>query len=170
MKKLTITSLVFGVLSSGMAIAQNTGEMQFIGAVTAATCDIKPEIDGVFQSTVDLGTIKNVAGELGAEKIFKLVPDVECQNNQNAFVGWQSAGLDTVGLANMSGNATGVSILLTAIDGKNTPVTANQQNIPFSNTDGLKSFDFKVQMKANEEGTIGAGTVIAAASYAVAYN
>lgn len=160
-----------GVLNT---VKANTGEVQFIGAVTDTTCVINPEVDGLVKSTIQLGTMK-VDGSAAKEVYFNLVPEsVDCLNKTHASVGWQSAGFDSAGLANMKGDATGTSIALTALNSEpaNEKVTVNKQNITFgsaSNTTGIGAFQFKAQLTKTGTTSPTAGTVISSAAYAVAY-
>lgn len=173
MKKLFIVSAIaigmFGIVNT---VSANTGEVQFIGAVTDTTCNINPEVDGFMKSTIQLGTMK--LDGTGAQAVnFNLVPDTdECLAKTNASVGWQSAGFDNNGLVNMKGDATGASIELVAVNSKtaNEKVTFNKQNIEFGNgTDAIGKFEFTAKLVKSTAGNATPGTVISSASYAVAY-
>ncbi|EBT2497843.1 TPA: fimbrial protein [Salmonella enterica] len=158
-----------GIASTASA---NTGEVQFIGAVTDTTCNINPEVDGVMKSTIQLGTMKT-DGSGTQDVYFNLVPDTEdCLKKTSASVGWQSAGFDNNGLVNMKGDATGASIELVAVNSKvaNEKVTFNKQNIEFGNgTDAIGKFQFKTKLVKNSTTNATPGTVISSAAYAVAY-
>lgn len=172
MKKLAIATLVMGAMASGAALA-NTGEVQFIGAVTDTTCNISPEVGGALKNTIELGTMLTT-DTAGTEVAFKLVPDTkECLDKTSASVGWQSAGFNSMGLTNMKGDATGASIKLVAVNSKvaNTAITGNQQNIEFGDgATAIGAFEFKAQMSRTDAAVAPtAGTVISSASYAVAY-
>lgn len=169
---LAIVSIgAMGVLNT---VSANTGEVQFIGAVTDTTCVINPEVDGLIKSTIQLGTMKP-DGSNAKEVFFNLVPETaDCLSKTHASVGWQSAGFDVAGLSNMKGDATGASITLTAINSKpaNEKVTANKQNITFgsaTDTAGIGAFQFKAQLSKTGTAAATAGTVISSAAYAVAY-
>ncbi|HFG4856833.1 TPA: fimbrial protein [Salmonella enterica] len=173
MKKLFIVPAVaigmFGVVNT---VSANTGEVQFIGAVTDTTCNINPEVGGVMKSTIQLGTMK--LDGTGAQSVnFSLVPDKEeCLEKTSASVGWQSAGFDNNGLVNMKGDATGASIELVAINSKtaNEKVTFNKQNIEFGDgTNAIGKFEFSAKLVKNTAGNATPGTVISSAAYAVAY-
>ncbi|EIP0297783.1 fimbrial protein [Salmonella enterica] len=156
---------------SGVASA-NTGEVQFIGAVTDTTCNINPEVDGIMKSTIQLGTMK--LDGTGAQDVhFNLVPDSkDCLDKTSASVGWQSAGFDNNGLVNMKGDATGASIELVAVNSKtaNEKVTFNKQNIEFGDgATAIGKFEFKTKLVKTSSGNATAGTVISSAAYAVAY-
>lgn len=171
-KKLAISTLVLGVLASGVASA-NTGEVHFIGAVTDTTCNITPEVGGAVKNVIDLGTIKT--NGTGAQEVtFKLVPDTkECLDKTSASMGWQSAGFKATGLVNMGGDATGLVIKLTAVNSSvaNQDVTSNMRNIAFGDgTTAIGAFEYKAKMALEGGVTVATpGTVLSTASYAVAY-
>lgn len=172
MKKLFLGAIISTSLFSGYAFSENTGEVQFIGSVTAATCDIDTEVGGLVKSTIDLGkmTTQDTSGEYVE---FSLVPRTEeCLKKTNGTVGWQSAGFTNSGLANMSGTAGGVSIQLTAINSTtpNEDVTYNKQNVDFGDgTNEIGNMKFKARMFATKGQTVTEGTVLSTATYAVAY-
>ncbi|EAR9301721.1 fimbrial protein [Salmonella enterica] len=169
-KKLTIAALVMGSLAAGAASA-NGGEVQFIGSVTDVTCDISPEVNGVLKNTVELGTMKTDGS--GSQAVdFKLVPrDAACLAKTDASVGWASAGFDSIGLANMKGDATGASIKLITLNSSvpNTAITSNNQNVEFSKAGGIGALEFQAQLVKTGTAAATAGTVISSASYSVAY-
>lgn len=171
MKQMAIAAAIISALGMGAASA-NTGEVQFIGAVTDTTCNINPVVNGAVKNTIDLGTMK-VDGTGADEVAFELVPDSQaCLDKTSASVGWQSAGFDQNGLSNMKGDATGASIKITAVNSTtaNQSVTSNMQTIDFGNgTDAIGSFEFTSQLVKNDGATATPGTVISSATYAVAY-
>ncbi|ECN9266965.1 fimbrial protein [Salmonella enterica subsp. enterica serovar Typhimurium] len=175
MKKIIVASALALGLMSNVASA-NTGEVQFIGAVTDQTCNIYPEVDGVIKSTIDLGTMKP-DGSGTKEVNFRLIPDpseADCLTKTHASVGWQSAGFNSAGLINMKGDATGVAIELTALGTAKgeQKITFNSQNAEYgsaSGTDKLTEFAFKTKLVKSGTANATAGTVISSASYAVAY-
>lgn len=171
MKKLLLPAIISISLLSGYTSA-NTGEVQFIGAVTSETCDIDTEVGGLVKSTIDLGKM-TTADTYGDYVNFELVPRTEeCLKKTSGQVGWNSAGFTNTGLANMKGTASGVSIQLTAVNSTtpNQDVTYNRQTIDFGNgTDAIGNLKFKARMSATAGGTLSEGTVISSATYAVAY-
>lgn len=172
MKKRFLTALVVSALTSSAAFAGNTGEVRFIGAVTSATCNFTTEVNGVVKDTIDLGSMATNEKE-SKEVKFQLVPDgQECFAKTSGVVGWQSAGFTANGLANMNGTAKGVSIELVAVNSTNanTAITSNNQNAQFGNEqDGIGKFEFSTRMVQVESQAVEAGSVLAVASYAVAY-
>ncbi|MDR9891415.1 fimbrial protein [Pseudenterobacter timonensis] len=171
MKQITASAIAMSLLVLANSATANTGQVEFIGAVTDQTCNIYPEVGGLIKSTIDLGTMKTDG--TGAQEVnFKLVPDTqECLEKTSASVGWQSAGFNAAGLANMKGDATGAAIELIAVNSKsaNEKVTFNKQNIEFENASGIGAFEFKTKMVKSGTAAATPGTVIATASYAVAY-
>ncbi|HFU3231298.1 TPA: fimbrial protein [Proteus mirabilis] len=171
MKKLLLPLVMSSALFSGYTLA-NTGEVQFIGAVTSETCDIDTEIGGLVKSTIDLGKM-TTADTNGKYVEFELVPRTdECLKKTSGQVGWQSTGFTNSGLANMKGTAGGVSIQLTAINSTtpNQDVTYNNQSVDFGNgNDPIGNMKFKARMTATAGQTVTEGTVISSATYAVAY-
>lgn len=173
-KVISLSAIALGMIAMMNSASANTGEVQFIGAVTDTTCVINPEVDGLVKSTIQLGTMK-LDGTGAKEVLFNLVPTTkDCLDKTHASVGWQSAGFNAAGLENMKGDAKGASIELTAINSEpaNDKVTANKQNIIFgsnTNTTGIGAFQFKTKLVQTGVSALTAGTVISSAAYAVAY-
>lgn len=171
MKAITASAIAMGLLALTNSATANTGQVEFIGSVTDQTCDIYPEVGGLMKSTIDLGTMKTDGS--GAQEVnFKLVPDTQaCLDKTSASVGWQSAGFNSAGLANMKGDATGAAIELIAVNSKtgNEKITFNKQNIDFDNAAGIGAFEFKTKLVKSGSADATPGTVISTASYAVAY-
>lgn len=181
MKKLIIASAIAMTMASGAAMAADadtaqTGEVTFIGSVTAATCDLAPSVGGVMTDVVDLGTID--VGEDGEEKPFALVkkPGTTCtlEAATTADVTW-GGKFTAEGLANTQGTAEKAHVVLTAkgyndAGDADEPITSAAQTVNFEkaqeklNADGFK---FTAQLKSADDGT--AGTFLSTAYYAVAY-
>ncbi|WP_053289536.1 hypothetical protein [Escherichia coli] len=182
MKKLIIASAIAMTMASGAAMAADantaqTGEVTFIGSVTAKTCDLAPSVDGIMTDVIDLGTIE-VGGD-GYEKSFALVkkPDTTCtlEAATTADVTW-GGKFTAEGLANTQGTAEKAHVVLTAKgydDAGNDDklITSATQTVNFKkaqdklNADGLK---FTAQLKSDQNGGT-AGTFLSTAYYAVAY-
>lgn len=172
MKKIVASAIAMSLLALTGSATANTGQVEFIGSVTDQTCNIYPEVGGLVKSTIDLGTMK--ADGTGAQEVkFKLVPDSkECLDKTSASVGWQSAGFNAAGLANMKGDATGAAIELVAVNSKTADekVTYNKQNIEFGDgATAIGAFEFKTKLVKSGTAAATPGTVISTASYAVAY-
>lgn len=171
-KVFIVSAMAIGMSGIASTASANTGEVQFIGAVSDTTCNINPEVDGIMKNTIQLGTMK--LDGTGVQPVnFNLVPDTnECLEKTSASVGWQSAGFDNNGLVNMKGDATGASIELIALNSKtaNEKVTFNKQNIEFGDgASGIGKFQFTAQLVKSSAGNATPGTVISSAAYAVAY-
>lgn len=172
MKKRFLTALVVSALTSTAAFAGNTGEVRFIGSVTTATCNFNAEVNGVVKDTIDLGTM-SVNDNEGSLINFSLAPDnQDCYTKTSGDVSWQTAGFTSTGIANMNGSAEGVAIELVAVNSTspNTHITANNQTAAFGDGSAeIGKFNFTTRMIKENNATVVAGTVLAVASYAVAY-
>ncbi|GAB1639567.1 hypothetical protein HmCmsJML035_04544 [Escherichia coli] len=181
MKKLIIASAIAMTMASGAAMAADantaqTGEVTFIGSVTAKTCDLAPSVDGIMTDVIDLGTID--VGASGVEKSFALVkkPGTTCvlEATNTADVTW-GGKFTADGLANAQGSAEKAHVVLTAkgYDDAGTSdqeISSSVQTVNFTkaqeklNADGFK---FTAQLNSDAAGT--AGTFLSTAYYAVAY-
>lgn len=178
MKKLAIITAIGMAIASGSAMAAQTGEVQFFGNVTAATCNIIPEIDGAVNNLLQLGTVSNggtgAGNDIGDEIPFalKAAPnDAGCKalgSTKSALVSWDGP-LNAVGVQNVGGLATDAVVLLATVNAKTTPVTSvtsGKNTVEFIenlvNTDGYK---FTAQLK----GGTTVGDFKSAAAYAVTY-
>ncbi|MBS9139699.1 hypothetical protein KEQ58_23630 [Escherichia coli] len=181
MKKLIIASAIAMTMASGAAMAADentaqTGEVTFIGSVTAATCDLAPSVGGVMTDVIDLGTVD--VGEPGVEKPFALVkkPGTACTltATNTADVTW-GGKFTAEGLANTQGTAEKAHVVLTAkgyneAGDSDQSITSADQTVKFEkaqdklNADGFK---FTAQLKSETGGT--AGTFLSTAYYSVAY-
>lgn len=181
MKKLIIASAIAMTMASGAAMAADantdqTGEVTFIGSVTAKTCDLAPSVDGIMTDVIDLGTID--VGNNGAEKSFALVkkPGTTCtlEDATTADVTW-GGKFTAEGLANTQGTAGKAHVVLTAKGhneaGDDKLITSAAQTVNFEkaqdklNSDGFK---FTAQLKSDPNGGT-AGSFLSTAYYAVAY-
>ena len=74
MKKLVLGSAILAVLGmTSTAMAANSGTVNFTGAVSSATCDLKvTNASGAEIPTVDLGTVSTTGTPASVQ--FKLVP------------------------------------------------------------------------------------------------
>ncbi|MCS3432624.1 fimbrial protein [Klebsiella sp. BIGb0407] len=171
MKKISLVLMVMSAMTVTSGYADdNSGELHFIGSVVDITCNIKVLVGGVPGNTIQLGSM-NTDGTGTAAVNFSLASDnAVCLEKISANVGWQSLLLTPEGLGNASGTATGVFIRLTAGNSANTAITANNQNAAFSDPDGIRRFDFMAKL-ALSAGAVAAtaGTVLATATYTVAY-
>ena len=91
MKKLVLGSAILAVLGmTSTAMAANNGTVNFTGAVSSATCDLKvTNASGAEIPTVDLGTVSTTGTPASVQ--FKLVPsDNACLAKNGAQISWTS--------------------------------------------------------------------------------
>lgn len=101
MKKLVLGSAILAVLGmTSTAMAANNGTVNFTGAVSSATCDLKvTNASGAEIPTVDLGTVSTTGTPASVQ--FKLVPsDNACLAKNGAQISWTSNNLTTQGFSN----------------------------------------------------------------------
>lgn len=177
MKKLILGSAILAVLgmSANAMAVPNTGTVNFVGAVSSATCEIGlQDSAGQNMTNVNLGTIaSNATG--GTAINFKLVPqDQTCLTKTAASVTWTSPTLSANGLDNAAANGTNAFVNLLTTNA--TGVVGNQRNIKqgqtafeYSVTGGIKSFDFQAALAKPAAAALTAGPFSASASYVVAY-
>ncbi|MGY0145497.1 fimbrial protein [Edwardsiella tarda] len=179
MKKNIIVTIVSMSMTYSVAIASQ-GEVQFFGNVSAATCDVAPEISGSVNNLIQLGTVTNggtgEGSDIGVEVPFTLkakkATSVGCSalsGTKTATVYWDGP-LNSDGIANQSGLATDAVVLLkptNASDSQEKSISAGKRSATFIenlvNTDG---YQFTAQLKG---GTV-AGDFRSAAVFAVTYH
>ncbi|HGE5896299.1 TPA: hypothetical protein ACGGRP_004432 [Escherichia coli] len=170
MKKLIIASVVAFSLASAASHAAN-GTVNFIGTVTAPTCDIV--IGGTVSggsNTIDLGSA--TIGHSGTVKDFTLAasPATTCTAYTGDIeVSWQAAALNNKGVVS-HGTASDAYATLTAVNSK----TANQSvnstnNAVLFDGDKLKTGGDGLQFKTQLMGGTTAGAYQSTISYMVAY-
>lgn len=171
MKKVIIASTValsfMGMVNTASAAH---GEVQFIGAVTATTCNLVPEVGGAVNNLVQLGTAGLTTAAPAVS--FALKGDANCTAltaTDTAEISW-GGPFNAQGLRAQSGTATGAWVKLTAVNSK----TANQDmtsalstasfagNLIISGADGA-------QFTATLNGGGTAGDYKSAAAFVVAY-
>ncbi|EOY5094738.1 TPA: fimbrial protein [Citrobacter amalonaticus] len=174
MKKLILGSAIVAVMGmSANAMAANSGTVNFMGAVSTATCNLSVKDNaGVDITSVNLGTLASTATTDGTAVTFKLVPqEAACLTKTAANMTWTSPTLSATGLNNASTNGTNATMALNATNATETDKFIKQGNTSFNYNvaGGIKSFDFAAQLKRPAAGTMTAGPFSAAASYVVAY-
>ncbi|ARZ01232.1 hypothetical protein AXW37_09840 [Yersinia ruckeri] len=173
MKFKTIIASVISLIALGGANAfAANGEVQFIGAVTATTCDLIPEVSGAVNNVIQLGTapIDNVATEVE----FALKPNdtqagcAALDTTKTAEIAW-GGQFNASGLENQGGTATGSWVKLSTVNAKTTAIvdmTASKLSADFDGAvlkaDGAK---FKAQLNGLNQ----AGSYNSAAAFVVAY-
>lgn len=167
MKKVIIASIV--ALGMSNAFAAN-GEVQFIGAVTATTCDLTPEVNGSVNNMIQLGTASTGATATAVNFTLKADNSTGCTGldaSKTASIAW-GGPFNAQGLENQSGAASDSWVELTAVNSKtaNEIMTASKTVADFAgdkiNTDGA-------QFKAILNGGSVAGDFKSAAAFVVAY-
>ena len=179
MKKLVLGSAILAVLgmtSSAMA-ANNSGSVNFTGAVTSATCELSvTDAAGSKLSAVDLGSVSSTSGAATAVQ-FKLVPsDATCLAKNAAQINWTSNNLTAQGLGNANTAGTNAYMTLQASNateqGDKSYVKSGQTTFNYAVTrGGIASFNYSAQLvKPTGTGvTVTPGAFSTTASYVVAY-
>ena len=174
MKKLMIASAMAMIMATGSAMAgvkqASQGEVQFVGAVAATTCDVIVSADGAVNNQVQFGVV-NVNET--KNKDFKLsLKDPSCINGSNkATFEWYSPALGDTGIGNQSGTATGSYVELKAKSGvTNNPsridaITALNNSVDFTVTQAVMGFEYTATLHADNT----PGSFETAASYTVVY-
>lgn len=170
LKNIILSSAIAAAMMTGIAHAADSGEIQFMGAVSAKTCDINATVDGAVKNLVQLGTVTANGGTSEKEFQLKLKDAATCDltNLTKAFVTWNASSLNAAGLANLNGTAKDAKVELIALNAKtpNTLVNSTANDVEFESaivkTDGFK-------FKAKLTGGATKGTVDTAAAFAVRY-
>ncbi|HDW0102403.1 TPA: hypothetical protein ACNG5Y_003056 [Escherichia coli] len=174
MKKLMIASAIAMTMTAGSAMAAlgdkgSHGEVQFVGTVAAATCDIVVNEGGVVSDLIQFGTVNKGAT---SEKNFSVkFADPTCADAlTKAHFQWSSPNFSTQGIENQSGSATGSWVELKAVSGTNTTtdvnaITSTNNKVTFNITTAANGFGYKAKLNAGQT----AGTFETAAAYTVTY-
>lgn len=172
LKSFFIPSIIAIATLSGVVHAADSGEVNFLGAVTAKTCDIETSVAGAVNNVVQLGSVVAGGAIPGQEIEFSLkIKDANaCDLTQApaAFVRWAGPSLNATGLSNVNGTATDATITLTAVNAKtaNTAVNSSASETEFeSATIKADGFKFKAQLTG---GNI-KGSVDTSAAFAIRY-
>ncbi|MHC9060968.1 fimbrial protein [Pantoea sp. y20] len=170
-KKIAFIPLFVAVAFAQQASA-NSGDIQFVGSVSTQTCDIKPVVGGTTKNDIDLGTIEYTSASLKADNngkvvSFSLVPATGCTNTNGADVSWVGSSFNNTGLSNVQGTAEGISVKLSTNDAAPQDININHQTASFAKD--VNEFKFNAQMVADKSADVKPGSVIAHASYTVAY-
>lgn len=173
MKKTIIASMVSLAAISMFAsyATAATGQVKFLGAVTATTCALTPTVSGSGNSIIQLPDAATNAA--GTAVTFTLKADATsgCTGltaAQTATISWMG-DLNTKGFMNQGGSATDAWVTLTTVNSKTNPqqtITSANQSTDFAgnviNTTGA-------QFKAVLNGGATAGDFRSVAAFAVAY-
>ncbi|HBM9250536.1 TPA: fimbrial protein [Escherichia coli] len=173
MKKLILTSVIAMAMSAGVAQA-NTGDLQFIGSVSDVTCNIVVENDGVVTNVIQLGTTTPGAKAAPVDFALKAADPTACTLDAvtSAEVAWASPTINSTGLGNGGGTATGTNMTLTAVSatGGAKPIKKGSNFATFTAADvNGNGFKFQAQLDAETSQAATVGSFTAAAAFAVAY-
>lgn len=176
MKKTIIASiLALGIIGVNTAQAADS-EVNFIGAVTAETCDLSPAVGGTTQlsTVVQLGTVAPGEND-GTPVNFSLKaanPAASgCANLEDqdvAHVSWTSPAMNAEGLGATAGTADDAVVILKTLNAKDAQVTINNTTraadfeAKKALSDGLQ---FSAQLKSGQK----SGDFQSVAAFAVSY-
>ena len=158
----TIASL--GMISTAQA-ATAPNEVTFIGAVSATTCELVPEVNGTIMNLIDLGvaTPGNPATPVNFK--FKAKTPADCGTTETITMQWSGPAIGANGLEMTSGTAIGTVVALEAKPASGpVNITNTSDSADFTNTDLLAGLDYTATLNG---GT--AGSFRTAAAYTVSY-
>lgn len=184
MKRLALSLLLAGTFASTADAAGNTGTINFIGVLTATTCDYTlANSAGAAVPAIDLGTASITSFTRGSDVTFQLMPDQtnpSCKHPmstgtppaaQNIVFEVVPSALDANGVVNATGTATGAGIELSVKD-KTGFVKLNSASPRVSDVDidaTTGAIPLKAAMVKAGSATVTAGTVAGGAIFAVTY-
>ncbi len=176
MKKqfLAVSALALAVMS-GSALAAPQ-DVQFVGAVTDSTCNIKPEVGGTTGNFVQMGTVtKGTEQQTGTAFTLKAVPGTGTTNActltgmTTASVSWVG-NFDTDGLKAQSGAAHDAYAIITPVNAKaSTPITSANTTSEFESNKLTAATPEGLQFTAKLKGGKQAGDYVSSAAFVVAY-
>lgn len=186
MKRLVLSSLILvGMFGSSAYAAGNTGTINFVGVLTATTCNYTlSSAAGAQVPAIDLGTSDVASFTRGTDVSFQLVPDqsnAACKKPmttgttpapQKVSFEIVPAGLDAAGVINATGTAKNVSIELSAKDKTGyTVLTAAAPRIADVDIDATTgAIPLKAAMVKSGTTAPTAGSVAGGAIFAITYN
>ena len=169
MKNLMIVSAIAMTMAAGSATASQ-GDVKFFGNVTAATCDVTPEVGGSVTNMIQLGTVSTNGSGDEIPLVFKATnaqgQDCESLTGKTASVAWDGP-LNDKGIANQDGRATDAHVVLTSTNAKSDQVVTKNNNVV--DFDATKVIGNGLAFKAQLKGGATAGDFQSAAAYAVTY-
>ncbi|HFK3611681.1 TPA: hypothetical protein ACG1PT_004783 [Escherichia coli] len=174
MKKLMIASAIAMTMAAGSAMADvqqgSQGEVQFVGAVAAKTCDVVISGDGAVNNQVQFGVVQ--PNETSNKEFTVKLKDPNCiADSASATFTWYSPKLSGRGFENQSGTATGSYVSLNAKESAdNAPkrhdaITDINNTVGFTISQAEQGFVYQTTLHA---GTV-PGSFETAASYTVVY-
>ena len=176
---LFLKSVLSGVLLSSCFVSvanANTGNVRFLGSVTAQTCDVVVDIGGTSSATnvVSLGSVAAGATSTGTSFALKAInqPDAGCAAlaaSKDAIIRWSSASLNSNGFGAVGAvGAADANVLLTSVNSKTVNQAINTANPTSTFTQTLVTSDgFKYLAKI--KGGTAVGDFYSDASFAIAY-
>ncbi|HBC0990311.1 TPA: hypothetical protein IGZ61_005125 [Escherichia coli] len=180
MKKNIITSLVAVILGGASCAIAAPVEVEFVGNVTAVTCDLGVVVDGVNKNQIDLGSVAKGAEGPAKKFYLKSVSGQVCDlaKRNSVLVSWDG-NFDMTGLRNGTGTASGAVMQLSAGGDATGTKIINQSNkvntFPLANSGQdtaalpLDGLEYSATLDATA-GTATEGSYIATARYVVSYN
>lgn len=180
MKKTLLTTGMLLAAAIGNAQA-NTGDLAFVGVVTATTCDVSADLSGQVANLVQLGTADVSKAATPASFTLKAKDLTTCgvMTNKTATVSWSSPQLNAKGLGNASGSATGAWVELKAKNSKtvDTVVKQGSESVAFDATKlvvGTDAANLSEGEGLKFEATLNGGAVPgdyrSSAAFVIAYN
>ena len=157
----TIASL--GMISIAQAATPN--EVVFIGAVSAKTCELVPEVNGAVNNLIDLGTVAPSATGTAVAFKFKAVDIADCASIAMVTTMQWSGALGATGLEMTSGTAKGTTVLLASTGATAANITKTTDSAVFTVAEVTAGAPYTATLKA---GTV-AGNFRTAAAYSVSY-
>ena len=173
MMKKTIIAVALAMTTSSTMAAVNQasqGEVQFVGAVAAKTCDVIITGDGTVNNQIQFGVV-NVNGTVDKDFTVSLKDPTCISGSNKAKFEWYSPVLTVTGIKNQSGSATDAYVELKAKNSAtNAPsrsdaITALNNGVDFTITQPGMGFEYKVTLHAGST----PGSFETAASYTVVY-
>lgn len=169
MKKLIVASAIAMTMTAGSAMA-SSGDIQFFGNVTAATCDVTPEVNGNVSNLIQLGTVEKNSKGGDVDLIFKATDnnggDCADMTGKTASIAW-SGNLTTDGIGAQTGLATDAYVVLTPDNGIDSEAITSSDNVSEFNADEVTKDGLK--FKAYLQGGNKVGDFHTAVAYAVTY-
>lgn len=176
MKKLMIASAIAMTMTAGSAMAAlgdagSQGQVQFVGTVSAKTCDVVIDGSGAVNNLIQFGVV-NKGATVSKDFSVKL-KDPTCANGlTKAHFQWVSPNFNTKGIVNQSGTSTDSWVKLNAVTGGNTTtdttdITSANNAVTFDIVADKVAEGFKYTAELNA-GQV-AGTFETAAAYTVVY-
>ncbi|HAX5087960.1 TPA: fimbrial protein [Escherichia coli] len=169
MKKLMIASAIAMTMAAGSTMASQ-GDVQFFGNVSAATCDVAPEVGGNVTDLIQLGTVAPNGTGNEVNVVFKATNaqggDCASLTGKTASFAW-TGNLISEGIGAQGGLAKDAHVILKPANGANADAVTSANNVV--TFDAGKAISDGFQFKAQLKGGTTPGDFQTAAAYAVTY-